>query len=153
MVIDRFDGEYRWLSNFWLAPIEIGEWDIVFPSVEHAYQAAKHRLDQPWAHRQQALREIAEMPTPGMAKRAGRLIDVRPDWPYAKLPIMRKLIRKKFEMHHYLEQKLVATGNAELIEGNTWGDTYWGVCRGRGENHLGKLLMEQRQRLAPLASQ
>ena len=44
------------------------------------------------------------------------------------------------------------TGDAELIEGNTWHDNYWGVCscskcNGRGKNRLGKLLMKVREEL------
>lgn len=39
------------------------------------------------------------------------------------------------------------TGESILIEKNTWGDTYFGVCNGVGENNLGKDLMSIRYRL------
>lgn len=47
----------------------------------------------------------------------------------------------------FLTRALMATGNAELVEGNTWNDTFWGICNGTGENHLGKLLMKVRANL------
>jgi len=46
-----------------------------------------------------------------------------------------------------LAQKLVDTGARDLIEGNTWGDTFWGISGGKGENNLGKLLINQREEL------
>ena len=47
-----------------------------------------------------------------------------------------------------LKEKLLATGNEELVEGNWWGDQYWGICDGIGKNKLGKLLMKVRKELA-----
>ena len=34
--------------------------------------------------------------------------------------------------------------NEELVEGNYWGDTFWGICNGEGTNWLGILLMAER---------
>jgi hypothetical protein len=59
---------------------------------------------------------------------------------------MTEIIRLKFQ-NPGLKAKLLATGNQELIEGNTWGDCYWGVCEGNGQNHLGKILMQVREEL------
>lgn len=73
---------------------------------------------------------------------------VRPDWEDDKLAVMRSLIQQKFERDSVLADRLIGTGNAHIIEGNTWGDTYWGESPvGNGENHLGILLMERRQLL------
>ncbi len=61
---------------------------------------------------------------------------------------MRKLyfIRiAKFTQHSDLGEQLLATGDAELIEGNTWNDTEWGICNGIGDNKLGKILMRIRK--------
>ena len=67
---------------------------------------------------------------------------------YQKFNLMRPLLKKKFDNNHpELQQKLLATGDEELVEGNYWGDTIWGVCEGVGENHLGKMLMEIRTEL------
>lgn len=134
--IDSFQGAHRWLSNFWPAIVLLD--GHVYPSVENAYQAAKMHPS-----RRAPFREC----TAGQAKRLGRAGGVRPDWEQVKVPTMRVLIAEKFTPGSDLADRLLATGDFELIEGNTWGDTFWGVCRGRGENTLGKLLMERRRQL------
>lgn len=137
MSIEEFDGEYRFLSNFYPAPITYEGQE--FPSVEHAYQAAKTFNPM---HRDM----VATAKYAGIAKKLGRHIDLRPDWDQVKLTIMERLLRKKFE-HAHLREMLLATGDEELIEGNYWKDTFWGVCNGEGENHLGKLLMKIRDEI------
>lgn len=134
MKIDSFQGKNRFLSNFWRVPIEY-DGDL-YPSVEHAYQAAKTD------NFQDRLR-IRLMPTAGDAKRAGRRVEIRSDWEQVKLDVMYQLVKQKFSAEP-LRSQLIATGDNELIEGNTWNDTFWGICRGRGENHLGKILMRVR---------
>lgn len=137
-VISEFTGRYRFLSNFWMTPVALdGE---TYPSVEHAYQAAK-------ASDIQDRKKIAVMATAGEAKRAGKTLAIRADWEAVKLQYMRYLVWTKFTTNRELRAKLLATGDARLIEGNTWGDTYWGVCNGRGENWLGKILEEVREYL------
>ena len=84
--------------------------------------------------------------TPSAAKRAGRKVRLRDDWELVRVHVMRDLLTQKFA-HDSLAALLLSTGNAELVEGNTWGDTFWGVCGGTGLNVLGKLLMEHRLRL------
>lgn len=130
-LIDRFRGEYDFLSNFYL------EDDCT--TVEHFFQALKTKdtAEQ---------EKILNAPTPGSAKRLGRTVKLRSDWEEIKDDIMYELVRDKFEDPE-LAEKLLATGEAELIEGNTWGDTYWGVCRGRGLNKLGRILMQVRAEL------
>lgn len=133
--ISSFKGEYRFLSNFWMVPVLfVDGW---YPSVEHAYQAAK-TLDVA----EKAL--IKNAPTAAEAKRLGKHVKVCPDWEGLKVPYMRFLVWFKFAKYPDLGRMLLDTGNAELIEGNTWNDTFWGVCRGLGENQLGKILMEVR---------
>lgn len=135
----RFSGLYRFLSNFY--PCDVIFEGCSYPSVEHAYVAAK-TLD-PW------LREyIAKTPNPGKVKIIGGGLQLRADWEQIKLPLMEGLLRQKFRPGSHLENALLATRGAELIEGNTWGDTFWGVCNGVGENNLGKLLMKIRSELS-----
>lgn len=136
--IDCFDGEYAFLSNFYDSPIERD--GIVYPTNEHFFQAMKTL--NPEEHRQ-----IAAAATPGKAKRLGRQVKLRPDWEEVKLQIMKEGLILKFFCNKDLAKKLIATGNAELVEGNTWNDKFWGVCDGVGENNLGKLLMEIREDL------
>lgn len=131
-LIDRFEGEYEFLSNFYVE--ESGM------TLEHYYQAAK-TTDPEW------VRKILGADTPNLAKKLGQLCPLRPDWEDVKLEVMEELLLGKFEPDTELTEKLLATGSAHLVEGNWWGDTYWGVCRGEGENHLGHLLMEVRAML------
>lgn len=128
--IVTFSGDYEFLSNFFPSPVEFE--GHVYPTVEHAFQAAK-TLDP--AERD----KIRALPTPGQAKRAGKRVQLRPDWNEARVLVMGELVRRKFESTE-LRRLLLATGNAELVEGNTWGDRFWGVCKGTGENRLGKIL-------------
>ena len=139
--IDRFQGETRWLSNFEYALIVYE--GISYPTNEHAFQATK-TLDF------DKRREIAKLSTPRDAKRAGRLLELRPDWEEVKLGIMFDINSRKFWFHEHLKEKLLLTGDAELIEGNSWGDTFWGVCNGIGRNELGKILMKIRSRMRAL---
>ena len=135
--IERFAGEYRFLSNFFRRPLTWkGE---RWPTAEHAYQAAKCR-------RPEQFRMIRNAPSPGAAKRMGRKVEMRGDWDRVKEDVMLSIVRAKFE-DSYLRRLLVATGDAVLIEGNEWGDRFWGVCRGTGENRLGKILMRVRTEL------
>ena len=115
---------------------------MTYPSVEHAYQSAK-TLDKSERKR------IAALPTPADAKRAGRALKLRDDWEQVKFDVMETCVRSKFTTHGDLRAKLLATGDAELIEGNDWGDTIWGQVNGVGENRLGKILMKVRAELRP----
>jgi ribA/ribD-fused uncharacterized protein len=74
-------------------------------------------------------------------------VKLRSDWTEIRLEIMEKIVRAKFWQNPHLARKLVATGDQKLVEGNRWNDTFWGVCRGVGENHLGKILMRVREEL------
>ena len=138
LVIDSFNNEYAFLSNFYEAPVE---WEgITYPSNEHAFQAAKslnpaRRL------------EVAAADTPGKAKRMGRNLHLRSDWEEVKYDIMHEIVLAKFHQHTDLAEALLDTGDAELIEGNWWNDTTWGVCNGIGKNWLGKILMKVREQL------
>ena len=81
------------------------------------------------------------------AKALGRKIELRPDWDSVKDIVMYDVCKLKFTTHTDLKEKLLSTGDAELIEGNYWGDVYWGVCNGIGKNKLGKTLMRIRSEL------
>lgn len=142
-VIDSFSGPYTWLSNFAMIPFVADS--VTWPSVEHAYQAGKTlRFDL-----QHAIR-LAK--TPRDAKRLGRKVALRDDWEDVKDGYMAALLRTKFAAP-LLGAKLVATGRALLIEGNSWHDNYWGdcvcpkCCTKAGLNKLGGLLMVVREEL------
>jgi ribA/ribD-fused uncharacterized protein len=135
--VNGFFGEFRFLSNFTPALVRLG--GCVYPSIEHAYQAAKSTdSDLRLAFQNTAL-------TSGQAKRLGKTLIVRPDWEDIKLKVMLGLLRQKFAKPQYAQLLLATTG--DLVETNTWGDRYWGVCNGLGSNHLGKLLMQVRDEL------
>jgi hypothetical protein len=140
-VIDRFMGQYAWLSNFY--PCNVVYQNSNYKSIEHAYQASK-TLDI------EIKRQFQLDITAGQAKNRGRRIELRADWDSVKIPIMRELVVYKFALTPTFRDKLLATGYATLIEGNTWGDRYWGVFKGEGHNHLGKLIMQVRSELRQL---
>ena len=139
-VIDHFTGPYAFLSNF--QPCRVTFYGMIFPSVEAAFQAAK------CANHQDRVQFLTM--TPQQAKRRGRQIQMRSDWDSRKLTIMHNLLVHKFNENPELIPKLIATGNAVLVEGNTWHDNFWGCCTcsrcggRRGRNNLGRLLMQLR---------
>lgn len=136
-MIDKFRGKYWFLSNFYESPIE--DENITYPTVEHYFQAQKT------LNREEKLK-IAKASKPAKAKKMGRQVNLRKDWENIKLQVMEKALRLKFQ-NPELRKKLIATGYEELVEGNPWGDRYWGVCNGSGKNKLGKLLMKIRKEL------
>ena len=99
-MITSFDGEYRFLSNFWKAPVEYE--GIVYPSTEHAYQAAK-------TLNKDIRGAFAEITSPGAIKKLGQTIQIRPDWEEVKINVMRDIVTAKFEGHPDLMEKLMAT--------------------------------------------
>lgn len=138
MTITAFHRQYDFLSNFHPSPIL---WNgLNYATVEHAFQAAK-------ATDETDHEVIRVAGGPAMAKRLGRRVTRRDDWDTVKFDIMLELLRLKFAAGTKLARQLVSTYPHELIEGNTWNDTIWGVCNGRGENHLGRLLMQVRSEL------
>lgn len=135
--IDSFSGEYRWLSNFWL--VEVFYEGIAYPSVENAYQAAKFVEPEE--------RKPFTYETPKVAKILGRDANLPLGWNKKKVEVMRELISQKFREGTELAEMLKRTGDVDIVEGNDWGDIFWGVCNGVGRNQLGLLLMEQRAKL------
>jgi ribA/ribD-fused uncharacterized protein len=133
-MISEFKYEYSFLSNF--ASCYIIYQGEIYPSVENAYQAAKS-LDP-------EVRKLFVSISAKEAKKLGRDIKIRSDWEVIKLDVMEELLFCKFRKEPFLSL-LDQTGDEELVEGNWWGDVFWGVCQGVGENHLGRLLMEIRE--------
>lgn len=134
--IKAFNGRYRFLSNFHNSPFTIAH--VSYPTGEHRYQACK-TLDST------EFRFIVQAATPQKARALGRRCTLRPDWELVKDRVMAEAVVAKFKQNPDLMERLLATGERTLIEGNWWGDTYWGVCNGIGQNRLGKLLMALRQ--------
>ena len=119
-------------------------WNMFSPGgdkVAENYQAAK---TEDSAQR----RRIRESQKPGDAKRSGQKVKMRTDWEQIKFGVMEDLVRQKFTKHKELREKLLATGDVYLEEGNSWGDIFWGTCKGKGLNHLGKILMKVREEIS-----
>jgi ribA/ribD-fused uncharacterized protein len=141
-----FKGEYRWLSNFYGMNLVIN--GLYYPSLEHAYQAAKC-LNFKDA---EAVRTAG---TPGQAKRRGRKAELKPGFDEMKLVLMYRLLTVKFGSPangmpaNPLREKLFKTDDCHIEETNDWGDRYWGVCNGTGSNYLGKLIMKVREDMDP----
>lgn len=151
--ITSFNGDFRWLSNFYplnkkyLVRLEDDVLPDVYPTVEHAYQAAK--FDDPVIRS----RFLPTTLTAGQAKRLGgnRLFvnDMRGDWFDVRVEVMTDLLQQKFQ-DPGLRELLCMTGSAEIIEGNNWHDNFWGDCHCSqcatidGKNILGDILMTLR---------
>lgn len=131
-----FKGEYGFLSNF--HPSLINHDGRTWATAEHLYQAAK---TDNYAE-QEIIRTALR---PGDAKRLGLKCTMRADWNDLRISVMTQIIQLKFDQNPELKQKLMSTGYIELIEYNTWGDRFWGICNGVGQNHLGRILMEYRR--------
>jgi N-glycosidase YbiA len=138
-IIPEFRGPTRWLSNFHMCEIHYN--GMIFQSTEHAYQAAK------CINSYDALLFTDSHMTCSEAKKKGMMVLLRPDWESVKLNVMYEVNNYKFNTHNDLKEKLLATGDAILQEGNSWGDTFWGICNGKGSNHLGRILMKIRDNL------
>lgn len=140
--IIQFKNEYEFLSNFYPSPFD---WDgLNWLTVEHAYQAAKCIYPD-----QRNMINAAEYP--GVAKKLGRKVQLIPNWEQVKVSIMTELVWLKFKQNHKLQDRLLNTGSAELVEGNYWHDNFWGDCfckkcsNQKGKNMLGFILMEVRE--------
>jgi ribA/ribD-fused uncharacterized protein len=139
-IIKGFSGPYRFLSNFYPAVVQLD--GMYFPTVEHAYQAAKF---EDVAIR----RSVQVLPTPGKAKHFGGSGLIRTDWSKIRFEIMQDLVIQKFSAPEF-SKMLLSTGDKYLEESNHWGDTFWGKSGGIGENKLGQILMEIRKMLREL---
>lgn len=142
-MIAEFEGDYAFLSNFHDSPFTHD--GITYPTNEHFFQAMKTTdlMDK---------YGIAGASTPGQAKRMGRRVILRPDWEQVKEYFMEVGLRLKFADPE-LRQKLLDTGDEELVEGNWWHDNIWGSCYcpdcidKPGRNLLGKQLMKLRKEI------
>jgi ribA/ribD-fused uncharacterized protein len=131
----EFRKEFAFLSNM---SDSIIVWNnLYFSCVESAYQASKTNS------RSEA--EKFQSMTGSEAKKHSKVITVRKNWNDIKYDIMAQLVFQKFLIHKDLREKLLNTGDIYLEETNSWNDTYWGVCKGIGENNLGKILMNTRE--------
>lgn len=135
--INSFKGYYNFLSNMY-------ECDIMFcgrkfSCVENFFQAYKCKTIEEF----NKFKGINGYDS----KYLGRRVTLREDWNDIRVNVMRKALYLKFNQNEELRYKLFGTRGYELIEGNNHGDCYWGVCKGVGENMLGKLLMEVRDNL------
>jgi len=133
----HFRDEYAFLSNFYPSPI-VTPGGTSWMTVEHVYQASKSLNPADWEM-------IRSLPTPGQAKRAGRLLILRPDWEDRKVPFMTIFVRLKFQQHPKLAERLCAI-REPIVEGNHWHDNFWGDCSCfrckeiEGRNEMGRIL-------------
>lgn len=140
--ITSFSGSFRFLSNFYHCKV-IYE-GIEYPSSEHAYVAAK-------TDNQLQKLAISEIPSASDVKRFGRQIKLKENWDSIKISIMKNIVEAKFDQNADLMKLLQETRPYELIEGNNWGDKFWGQSPlGTGRNELGKILMSVRDDITKL---
>jgi ribA/ribD-fused uncharacterized protein len=148
MIIDKFEGRWRFLSNF--HPCKVEHQGIVYPSVEHYYVALKCNNEQMINGKHYTIGDFREMisriPNAAIVKSIGRKMQVRKDWDDKKLDFMLYGIREKFK-DPGLKELLLSTEDFSLVEGNDWNDKFWGVSQGKGLNHLGRILMRVRKEI------
>jgi ribA/ribD-fused uncharacterized protein len=141
--ITYFYGKYSFLSNFYqkdfLFTVDWSELKFKAKSAEHAYQASKTTNINQFV-------SILNCYSPGKAKSKGRNIVLRSDWENIKIDVMYKILQFKFK-DEFLRKLLLDTDDLILEEGNYWNDTFWGICRGVGQNNLGILLMKLRNEI------
>ena len=154
--------EHSFLSNFALS--EVGGWKLengnwvsdgeTYPTAEHAYQASKFKDEKHRANIRNATNDRTGKPDPGKAKRiAGKLLSNNRNLAYmqekgpTEVRLMSNVLVDKFRSNAGLAKQLADTGTVPLIEGNPWGDKFWGVSGGKGKNTLGELLYRVRQDL------
>ncbi|MCC7246955.1 MAG: NADAR family protein [Saprospiraceae bacterium] len=139
-MIEHFRDEHRWLSNFY--PCIILFRGKRYPSVEYAYMSAKSD-DKSWK-RMCADTRVKQ----GEIKKKSRHLTLVANWDDIKVDVMRTCLELKFAQEPF-KTWLLETGEIHLQEGNTWGDTFWGVdeTTGEGQNMLGQLIMEIRQQI------
>lgn len=142
MIINQFRGKYHFLSNFsnyGFYDEDLEHWK----TVEHYYQAGKTNSIE-W------IKLIGNTVNASDAKQAGKKCPLRDNWEDVKIKRMWQGLKYKFGQNFSAKWKLLQTGDAVLIEGNTWHDNFWGNCRClacstiNGKNILGKLLMKLR---------
>lgn len=133
-MITSFRGEYRFLSNFY--PTKFLFQGFEWSTAEHAYQAMKKVDLEYWK------KLLDPSVTAADAKRLGREVDIDSSFHRNRIHYMRMIVNAKFGSNPELMKMLRETAPHELVEGNTWGDTFWGQCPiGNGRNELGKILM------------
>jgi len=131
MTIREFRGNNAFLSNFYYTQVSYN--GKVYPTAEHAYQAQKTINED--------MREtIKALSSPARAKAVGEVLPLRANWDRIKLAIMHEIVWVKFQ-EPSLRAALLSTSDEPLIETNAWNDTFWGICRGVGNNWLGVILM------------
>ena len=152
-MIEKFEGRWRFLSNF--HPCEIEHQGITYPSVEHYYVAMKCNSSQYFNGNQYTVGDfreiIARTVSAAVVKKMGQQMKVRSDWDEKKLDFMNWGVREKFK-NEDLKELLISSEDMHIIEGNFWHDVFWGQCscdkcKGKGENHLGKILMKVRDEI------
>lgn len=135
--VTSLTGRWEGLSNWF--PAAVVHRGVRYKSVEHAFQAAK-ASDNPAARK-----AIRAAPGADAAHALGRKVALPAGWEARKLGLMEGLLRDKFRRDGALRERLFRTERMNLIATNTWGETFWGVCAGKGSNTLGKLLMKLRE--------
>jgi ribA/ribD-fused uncharacterized protein len=141
--IVTFKGEYSWLSNFHKCKIHNKITGRTYKSTEHYYVA--HKTDDDKLHQTAMKQSFKKL------KAFGRGLTLRDDWETEKYEIMAQALYLKFTQHEDLKEKLLATNDMFILEGNDWHDNYWGACNCnkcasiKGKNTLGQLLMELRE--------
>lgn len=141
LVIRGFFGRNAWLGNSY--PVKFRLHGMFWKSVDHYIFACR-------AIKESDRDAVRNAKTPIEARVISKEIKWRPDWKEADAKNVNEAVEAKFTQNAELGRKLIYTRDIELVHENRWNDKLWGVCDDEGENLLGKLLMEVRDRIEKL---
>ena len=130
------------------APFQI-EWrGKLYPTAEHAYQAAHFSKNLELAEQVRMCR--SPKAAQDFANNYSYQDDL--DWKEKKLATMEDILRHKLNQHPYIYEVLISTGDRQLVETND-NDEFWGWGKNHdGQNHLGRLWMKLRKEAQSEAS-
>lgn len=133
-----YEGPWDFLSN---ASSFAVEWQGHLCSTsEHAYQAERF-LDKALRQRICEARSVHDAKKIAQSERSR----IRGDWIFIKVGIMEQILRAKLEQHPHIRERLIGSGDVEIIK-HSMEDPFWGIGPDQnGKNHLGKIWMNLRE--------
>lgn len=136
--IKGFTGEYEFLSNAYPCTVEYK--GLKYTNAEAAFQASR-------CFDENAKKKFTKLSASKAREKGRKVTSIDPAFVVYEVDIMYDVLSHKFKQNEDLKNKLLATGDAKLINESVFRDTLYGVHDGVGDNMLGNLLEELRDDL------